>query len=459
MAKIVDPDDLNQGIEVEFITGSKTIKLDKAGNLSTDGVSLQTLYSFIKEEWSTDNNLIKFPFPMLSITQEQFEIINGWNFSGSFSDASSSMWLIRDGGWAVVDPITGTNSEEWMNVTSLGTFDSADDDLAYINQQDESIVGFGVAIPENIQLTGVVNQGVRIFVTESFDYRTYFNLYLREQGKTYGIYDVLTEQNLTALTYKKYALPLTNGTDLKITENDDTISGSTPYTNMSITYYTESQDRVIGGPTYQFDVVIDGASGTAEEIYEFVQWSLRQIIDIDADVGEEKRGDIAAELLEFVGDTLKTKTGVYVDNFLSVDTNRITFLDTGSVERTFPFVAAGTILFNSNLSTDTSAIFKLFFTSGSSGEFGAQNAVIIQDNSSADIAGAVNASSSLSFDYDYDFNDQRVSPTSGSDVPFTGVSIGLGTAQYVVTTGTFTRSTTNTVNFVSSLERNYLNPS
>ena len=97
MAKITDPDLLSQGTEVEFITGSLAIKLNRgqgsmtsSTGLSKDaGVSLQTLYSFIKEEWKNDDNLIKFPFPMISITSEQFELINGWNFSGS-SEYSSS---------------------------------------------------------------------------------------------------------------------------------------------------------------------------------------------------------------------------------------------------------------------------------------------------------------------------------------------------------------------------------
>lgn len=458
MAKITDPDLLNQNVEVTFVTGSKIITLTKAGNMSTDGVSLQTLYSFCKEEWKNDSNLIKYAFPMLSITSEQFELINGWNFSGSTADPSASMYLVRDGGWAVVNPNTGTNSEEWANITTLGSFDAPTTDLAYFLQQDESIVGFGNAIPTDFQLPGQVNQAVQLYVTESFDYRDFFTIYLREQGKTYGIYDLLTEQNLSALTYRKYAMPLSNGSDLKITNTDGDISTLSPYTGMSITYYTSSQQFLIGSVSASFDVVINGNAGTAEQIYEFVQWSLRQTTDIDADAGAQKRGDIAAELLSFVGDTLRGETGVYVDNFLAVDTNRLEFYDTGSVQRLFPYVAAGTIFFNNNLSNDSDAIFRLFFTSGSAGEWGTETAIIINDNSGTPIAGLVNGSSSLQFDYDYDNNGQRISPSSGSDAPYTAVAIGLSTAQYVVTTGTITRSTTNTVNFVSSLERNYLNP-
>ena len=46
MALIFDPDDLNQGTEVTFNTGAKTIALNLAGNLSTDGVTMKALYSF-----------------------------------------------------------------------------------------------------------------------------------------------------------------------------------------------------------------------------------------------------------------------------------------------------------------------------------------------------------------------------------------------------------------------------
>ena len=85
MAKIIDPDQLNQGTEVDFLSGSRLIRLNYAGNLTggnTNGVSWQALYSFIKEEWKNDDNLVKFPFPVVSITTEQFELINGWDLSG-----------------------------------------------------------------------------------------------------------------------------------------------------------------------------------------------------------------------------------------------------------------------------------------------------------------------------------------------------------------------------------------
>jgi len=184
MAKITDPDLLAQGVEVEFVTGSKVIKLNTAGDLvnvsGSDGLSFQTLYSFIKEEWKNDSNLIKFAFPMTSITSEQFELINGWNFSGSAVGASGSVvdtgashYYLRDGGWSVVSPDTGENSEEWMNLTTLGAFDAFTDQAYYYQEAGGQIT--------NTVLTGEVNQGIPIFLSGSnpnidFNYRSFFKI-------------------------------------------------------------------------------------------------------------------------------------------------------------------------------------------------------------------------------------------------------------------------------------------
>jgi hypothetical protein len=73
MAIITDPDLLNQETEITIDTANRTITLNEAGNLSSDGITLQCLYSFLKEEWKTNSTLIPFPFPMTAITPEQFE--------------------------------------------------------------------------------------------------------------------------------------------------------------------------------------------------------------------------------------------------------------------------------------------------------------------------------------------------------------------------------------------------
>jgi hypothetical protein len=362
-----------------------------------------------------------------------------------------------------------------MNITTLGSFNAALD-RAYYYQENGGQIPF-------TRNAGEVNQGIQILssgsrvIGEEYNYKTFFRIYLREQGKTYGFYNLLAEQNLTTLTSRKFALPLTNAVDLNIEATDNTIDTTAPYTGMSITYFTSSFQRSIGGTSFDFKVLVDGNSGTKQEIYEFVQRQLRTGSNIDTgDNFTSVTGSVAEELLEFVGANLKTKYqtavggnsaisgGVFIDNFLAADTNDLTFIDDTQTERTFPFVSAGTLSFNANLQDDTDAIYKVFFTNDDAGDntgrdFGTQDAIIIiQNDGTSPITGSVAGSSSRAFDYDFDNNVQRGNASSGSNVPFTGVAIGLSSAQYVVTTGTITRSTTNAINFVSALERNYSNP-
>jgi hypothetical protein len=480
MAKILDPDDLAQGVSIIFtVTGSpKTIEIvPKAVNASsnivdtgssaTNGVTFQCLYSFAKEEWRTDSELIKYPFPLVSITEESFELVNDWDFQ-----TGQTVELVRDGGWSLKDS-GGTSVEEYANITSLGSFD-AQTDLAYYLQ----VTGFTTQ-PTDMVFSGEVNQAVKIYGDANngnINYRDVFKLYLREEAKTYGFYDLLTEQNLSLLTFKKFALPLSNNPDLNIgvadsaiDSNSDGTADTPTYSGMSISYYDNAQQRDIGGTNYDFHVIIDGANQPKQQIYEFVQWSLRQIVDIDANSGTTI-GKVAEELLEFVGDTLKTKLtsigGVFIDNYQVSDINDLVFVDDTGTERTFPFVAAGNLQFNDNLTNDSVAVYRVFFTNDDAGDdagndFGTAGAITIQDNSGpADIAGGVSAHTGglIAFDYDYDNNVQRGNASSGTDAPYTAVAIGLSTAQYVVTTGTIVRSTSNVINYVAALERNYLNP-
>ncbi len=454
MALITDPDQLNQATEVTFNTTLKTITLSEAGNLSSDGVTLKALYSFCKEEWKDDANLIKFEFPFTPITDESFELKDGWDFAND-----ASRYLVRTAGWTVVNT-SGQVTQQWAGIIGLGSIEA--DDQLYFEQ------GAGAT---NVQLTGQVNQAVQILddpngdgnYSDGFDYRTVFTLFVREQAQTFG-QSSISDIGVTTMASQAYRFPISTAADLKITESDVNIGANTPYTGMSITYNAVAQSRSIGGSNYDFGIIIDGNNGTAEEIYEFVQYQLRQNSDIDADA-DSLIGKTADELLEFVGDTLKTKsatnpdgggTGVYIDNFQTADTNRIEFVDNTATTRTFPFVAVTTINFNANLQNDASAIYRVFFTDANGNDFGDSDAILVDDNGGSDVAGTISAASSITFDFDYDGNVQG-GRTAATDAPITVVAIGLDTGQYVSATGTITRSTSNSVSLVAPLERNYEN--
>jgi len=455
MPKITDPDLLIKDTEISFLSGSRRIRLNRVGNLDYTGVTLQTVYSKCKELWISDSTLVPYPFPLISITEKKFDFINGWDLTGSAaSGISSSHQLIRDAGWSVQNT-SNVSSEEWMGFVSLGTL--AATDQVYIQQAGSGSFG---QVPRNVTFTGSVNEGVKIYQSASFDFRNYFKTFVRTRGLTYD-QSKLSNIGETSVTYQVYSFPLGDGSDTNISAADDTITGSLPYASMSIFYYTGSVWRSIGGTNYPFFTIIDGNQGTVQQIYEFVQYKLRQNSNINSGSGVNTFsgsviGKTADSLLTFVGSTLKTSPGVYVDDFQVADTNNLQFYDTGSNLRTFPFVAAGTITFNTNLQNDASASYKMFFTSVPSGSFGSASAVIVNDNNGFPITGSVRTSASVAFSFDYDFNAQG-GRTIATDAPITLVAIGLSTGQYVSTVGTIARSSANAFSLVSALERNYSN--
>lgn len=458
MALITDPDNLNQSTEVTFNTGAKTIQLAVAGNLSNDGVSLKALYSFTKEEWKDDAALIPFEFPFVPVTDESYELVDGWDFADD-----TSRYLIRTGGWTVRNT-SGNITQKWAGIVGLGDIES-DDQLYYEN-------GNGAT---DFELTGQVNQPVQIISDpngdgaygDGFDRSSSFTIFVREQGQTFGS-STLSDIGVTTMDSIVYRFPISTATDTNISVADTGIDADSndaadvvPYDGMSITYHATAQSRTIGASSYDFKVIIDGNGGTKQQIYEFVQWSLRRTGDIDAGAGTVV-GKTADELLEFVGNTLKTVRqsdgdGVFIDNYAAADVNDLVFVDDTGTERSFPFIASLTLQFNQNLQSDSSSIYRVFFTDIAGQDYGDSDAILVEDDTNTDMAGLVSGAASVSLTFDYDGNNQG-GRTPGTDADITVVAIGTDGAQYVRATGTIQRSTSNIVSLVAPLERNYSNP-
>lgn len=537
---ITDPDQLAYEVNVVFgsavqeiviDTATKLIALKVVGNLTKDGATIKAVYSKLKDAWRTDATLIKFPFPMGPITDEQYEMVNGWkwdstNTSGAATQKSTE--LLRTGGWSVINT-SGSVTELWASIVTLGTLASTDQVyFQQVNQAEASV---------NLKLTGKVNQAVQILddpngdgsYVDGYDKRSYFKLFVREWQKIYAQSEI-ADIGVSTMTYQAYRFPLTNATDLKVTHTEvqiDADSNGTPdvgvYANVNITYLRHTTDaryniigawvtattyaladvtqsginqrwykriiagagstdpsadatnwaayegeRLIGSLYYAFDTIIDAdttvgptASGAARtaEIYEAVQYYLRQGTDIDADATASVTGKTANALLRFVGDTLVTSNGVYIDSFNTQDTNAIDFYDDSGTVRRFPYVAALTINFGDNLQNDQYAKYWVFFENAGGNLFGTTAAIIVQDKDNVNMTGNVNpawptkrASVSHSFNYDSNVQGGR---TSGTDAAIVAVGIGLVTGQYVRSTGTIARSTGNSVSLVSALERNY----
>ncbi|MEL8055699.1 MAG: hypothetical protein AAGK66_06075 [Pseudomonadota bacterium] len=454
MALITDPDQLNQATEVVFNTTAKTIQLLVAGNLSNDGVTLKAVYSFAKEEWKDDAALIAFEFPFTPITDEFFELQEGWNWA----DATTRN-LLRRGGFLVRNT-SGNVTEHWAGIAILGA--QADDQVYYDNGNGATDFVFTGNTAEVVQVISDPNGDGNY--ADGFNRSANITAYNREQGQLFSSSSTSANGESSLLAPKLFSLTVGTGTDLKISESDANIASQAPYTGMSITYNSTPQSRAIGASNFDFGIIIDGNSGTAEQIYEFIQYQLRQAGDIDAG-SATVLGRTADALLAFVGDNLETRTatnpegggtGVFIDNFQAADTNRISFTDNTGTARTFPFVAVTTISFNANLQNDADAIYRVYFTDANGNQYGSAAAILVDDNGGSDVAGNISGSATVQFDFDYDGNVQG-GRTAGTDAAITVVAIGLQTGQYVRATGIIGRSTSNSVSLVAPTERNYEN--
>lgn len=478
------------GDEVFIDAANKTIQLAVDGNLTVDGVTLKCFYSFLKEQWKTSAELIKFPFPMVPITDEQFEFYNGWNLDKTGTGSAFTPNLIRTGGWAVKHPSTGVDSERWISVITLGELGTTDQ-VYY--QQVDLLTSDNTT---NFVLTGPVNQAIQVYsdpngdgsTADGYNYTQFLKLFCREWQKTYaGV--KLTDIGVTTMSYQTYRFPLANAADSKIVAlgvTEAEAGGSiAPYNNMNISWYAtgQAQSGFTSPTTAYFSVIIDanvsntGNNPTAEQIYAFIQAELRKATDINALTGTTgiKIGKVVPRKLNFVGDDLFTlgqtalSEGVFIQDFNNADVNRLHFWGyataVGGTEYTniqYPYTAALTISFGDNLVADANAIYKVFFTNDAAGDnlghdFGTKDAIVVNDKNAVPMAGSV-PGASVVLTYDYDGNVQRGAASAGTDAPITVVAIGLATAQYVKATGTITRSISNSVSLVAPLERNYNNP-
>ena len=228
---ITDPDQLSASVklvaetrtagdEVFIDTVAKTIQLYVDGNLTSDGVTLKCLYSFLKDRWKADANLIKFPFPMTPITDEQFEFYNGWNVDKVTTSGASQITpqLIRTGGWAVKNT-SGADTERWMCLITLGSLGSTDQ-VYY--QQVNTLTTNNTT---NVVLTGAVNQAIQFYRDDDgdgntaegsdYNYSQYTKVFCREWQKTYAAAN-LEDIGVTTLNYQAYRFPLSNTADSKI---------------------------------------------------------------------------------------------------------------------------------------------------------------------------------------------------------------------------------------------------
>lgn len=211
-----------------------------------DGVTLQALYSFLKEEWRTLSgglgnapDLIQFLFPLESITSEQFEIGGATHSNWDFKDQTTKD-LIRTGGWQQINS-SGVVQKDYAGVITLGSLDS-DAQVYYVQ--------VAAGTPSNFVLTGAVNQAILTFTNGGDNFRTYLVLYVRKKARTYA-QSAIADIGVSTIKTIVNRFPLTHANDPAIAETDGVLAGDSAtsvFQNVT-TVDSAKTDGVVSDPT------------------------------------------------------------------------------------------------------------------------------------------------------------------------------------------------------------------
>ncbi len=448
MAKITDRSLLNVGTELIIDESNRTYQLVQAGNLTAkDGVTRQALYSKFVDLWAT-STYQDSPFPMNAL-----DALSGQYLMGVDAGGNANGWkpldqatrdMERDGGGEEYDA-SGNLLRVNVGIVGLGSLS--------VGSQPYYIRAIGDA-PTNFVYDDQANQMVQVYgdtANGNFDKRTYFKAFCREQGKKFTD-SVLADTGKTETGAYIVNMLLSNEDDLKISDLDAEMTNA-PYDGITVEYFGTDQVRNIGGSGYSFNVIINGNNATLEQIYTKMQYLLRQATDIDNGAGTVI-GQTADLLCGFVGSTLETTLGVFVDNIQDADSNRIKFKDTGGVFRENPFESAGVMAYNAVM-VGAGSSFRMMYTTGpgAGDNYGEAGAITINDANGAPITGVITASE-ISFTFDYDGD--TAGGAAGTDKAFTLIGVTPGASKFAVATGLLTKSKAISVGLVAETDRAYL---
>lgn len=340
-------------------------------------------------------------------------------------------------------------------------------------------------IPTTLALTDVATGGAGIVGNILAPYSNVTVDYLRaSDGDPYVIKGDV--QGTTSYLLGDVVYYPTDGNWYSVDADFTTVASPDPSTDTANFTLYEGQRQVGVNGNKAFTIIIDADTNVAANasgsnnlsvIYRSVQYQLRQNEDIDRGVSTPDGFELAKtsqELIGFVGPTLVTELGVYIDSFRSADNNDISLTTFSNADPTvtesveFDFTAQLLINFGQNLIADANAKYTVFFTDPdgtTANAYGTVNAVIVEDAAGNNIDGVVSSdlvtydSGAASGDqivrsFAYTSNDQG-GRTADQPADITAVAIGLVEGQYVRTTGTIARSVSNTISLIAALERNY----
>lgn len=210
--------------------------------------------------------------------------------------------------------------------------------------------------------------------------------------------------------------------------------------------------RTINLVKYPFHWRLFANGGTLAQVFQFIQRELRRTTDIDGGSGTA-RGDITDLLMSFASPTGIT-LDLYPDDLSTAESNNVTFRDLTGDDRTNAWIVGILLDVNANIINSANKRLTMYFTTNPGGNFGTNDAIIVDDKDGADIDRTVIAGDiQTSFDYT---NNAQGGRTPDNPAAVTVVALGDDLAQHILATATITKVNSMTISVQPALERNYV---
>lgn len=296
---------------VHFDVEGEGIYLLEQGNLSTDGVTMLALHSFIKKRWKDDQLLIDAgAFPMTGISSAAGQWVFGQDPSANFNDwrlknvpafTIDSTRLIRNAGWTE-NNADGTVRTRYFNVTTLGTFEDTLDQAYYFFGND-----FTTDNTVNYAFTGPVNEAVKFYdatvtraqptATEGYDFNnTSPDTIDRNDGGSFvtdgyvvgGQVEVTNAEaagdngtyEITAVSASSMTVTAIGGGDAGLTGGLDDNSATLAIDNSNLfTTSLRIRDGDANGKTFQTSTLTDAGESAVEA--KIIKFPLANLTDLD----------------------------------------------------------------------------------------------------------------------------------------------------------------------------------
>lgn len=276
-------------------------------------------------------------------------------------------------------------------------------------------------------------------------------------------------QTITAATANDFTIASTETTALSAITSIAAIHASVTIDYLSGTQTADVNEDTVD-ETYKYIITDTSNAATTREIYEKLQYLLRQSSDISTGA-TVVTGSIADSIMSFIGSTLSGEPGVYISGIADAIKNFVEYYqlsDTAKATKIlYPFIASGTISFGANAGSGDFQYWLFYKTlplepvGSENNDYGQPNARIVKDADGLPVSGTYAGSAvSWSFKYDSETADygNGAERTAAVDADVVAVGIGLDGGQFISVESTIRRATGQNILVAPALERNYQNP-